>query len=66
MKCKSPKRNACVVYHNNSTREIVGKDNEGKYIIKHHINFVEDRCPNENECEIKCGEPRGLKFMVQK
>ena len=66
MKCKSPKRNACVVYNNNSTREVAGKDNEGKYIIKRHINYEEDRCPNENICEIESGEPRGIRLMRQK
>lgn len=63
MTCKSKERSSCIVYRNESTRKLMGIDNEGQQIFKHNINYVEDRCLNENECIVKNGEPRGLKLM---
>ena len=51
MVCKSKERISCIVYRNESS------------VFNNEIKFVEDRCPCENECDVKCGEPRGLRIM---
>ena len=63
MVCKSKDRVSCIIHRNESTRKLVGKDSEGYQIFEIDINYVEDKCPHENECVVKSGEPRGLRLM---
>ena len=63
MSCKSKERTTCIVYRNESSKELIGLDAKGMEIFKRNIKYVEDRCPHENECEIKPLEPRGLRLM---